>query len=233
MEVRVFGTPDMLANVDLRAWAVVVIDALRMTSVAAVAKANGCTGLRAVAEVSEARAMAEITGALLGGERNALRIEGFDFSNSPLEYTRAQIAGRRLVMTTSNGTRAILAAKDARRVLLGAFVNAEAIARALEGEAQVALLCAGTLGAFTLEDALAAGAILSRLSANRQVEMDDMAIAAGMLYTQAMKDLHKTLAQTTHYRRLVSLGYEDDLRFCLTEDCVDAAPERQEDGWFA
>lgn len=235
MEVRVYATPALLPEIStLSGWTAVVIDALRMTSAAATALSNGCAGLMAVGEVDQARTVAKAHGALLGGERSALPIEGFDFSNSPLAYQPARIAGRRLVMTTSNGTRAILAAEGADTVLLGAFINATAVARRLRGASRVAMICAGTLGAFTLEDALAAGAILQRIrDAGTDIQPDDMAVAAGMLYAAAKDDLAGALAHTAHYNRLKSLGLLEDLSFCLTEDIIPAVPERRTDGWFA
>lgn len=234
MKVSVLATPANLLSGALDGVAAIVIDALRMTSVTATAMEHGCAALLACAEVEEAKAAAAESGALLGGERNALLIPGFDFSNSPLEYTAERIAGRRLVMSTSNGTRAIAAASGAKRVLLGAFVNAEAAARAVQGEERVAIICAGTLGAFTLEDALAAGAILERLERmGAPLERDDMALAACTLYEAARRDLLAALADTKHFRRLRSLGLEADLRYCLTEDTLESVPERRADGWFA
>lgn len=234
MKVSVLATPANLLHGALEGAAAIVIDALRMTSVAATAMEHGCVALLACAEVEEAKEAAAASGALLGGERNALLIPGFDFSNSPLEYTAERIAGRRLVMSTSNGTRAIVAASGAKRVLLGAFVNAEAVARAVQGEERVAIICAGTLGAFTLEDALAAGAILARLERmGAPLERDDMALAVCMLYEAARRDLPAALADTKHFRRLRSLGLEADLRYCLTEDTLESVPEKRADGWFA
>ncbi len=234
MEVRVFGTPDELHALDLTGWTAVVIDALRMTSVAAQAVHSGCAGLMAAGEVDEARALAAREGALLGGERSALLIEGFDFSNSPSEYTAERISGRRLVMTTTNGTQAIVSAAGASRLVLGAFVNAKSVAAAVSRASRLAIICAGTHGAFTLEDALAAGAILDRLAAQgASVELDDMALAARTLYNHADGDLHAALCRTSHYNRLERLGLAEDLAFCLTEDSLIAVPERQADGWFA
>ena len=158
MKVSVMATPLNILPGALDGAAAIVIDALRMTSVAATALSNGCAGVLACAEVDSARQAASETGALLGGERNAVLIPGFDFSNSPLEYTAEKVAGRNLVMGTSNGTKAIAAASGAKRVLLAAFVNAKAAAEAVRGEEKTVIICAGTLGAFTLEDALAAGA---------------------------------------------------------------------------
>lgn len=234
MDVRVVGTPDGLRAADLEGATAVVIDVLRMTSVAVTAIAHGCVGLMAVAEVDEARALAGQYDALLGGERMALPVEGFDFSNSPFEYTQERVSGRRLVMTTSNGTQAILKARPAERVLLGAFINVSYVAQRLTGEKRVVIICAGTLGAFTLEDALAAGCIVDKLLRGvAAVKLDDMALAAHRLYRGARDDLHAALAQTTHYGRLQGLGLAGDLKYCLREDTVAVAPERGMDGWFA
>lgn len=233
MKACVMATPLNILPGTLDGVAAIVIDALRMTSVAATALSNGCAGVLACAEVDSARQAASETDALLGGERNALLIPGFDFSNSPLEYTPERIAGRRLVMSTSNGTKAIAAVSGAKRALLGAFVNASAAARAVAGEETVVIVCAGTLGAFTLEDALAAGAILEALQAQGvPLVPDDMAVAARMLYDAAKDDLYAALMPTKHFSRLRALGFEEDLRYCLTLDKLSAVPQRGEDGWF-
>lgn len=235
MEIQVFGTPAMAQPGDLLGGTVVVIDALRMTSVAAAALLNGCAGILASADVPEARLLAERHGALLGGERESVRIDGFDFSNSPGEYTAERISGRRLVMTTTNGTQAILAARDAERVLLGAFVNADAVAAKVCGTGRVSFLCAGTHGRFSTEDALAAGAIIARLRANgASLHGSDLSAVCETLYAAARDDLHSFLGKAaSHYARLSGLGLSDDLTFCLTEDSIDAVPERRADGWFA
>ena len=217
-------TPEALSGPAL------VIDTLRMTSVAAVALANGCAGLKVVCEVDEARALAAQTGALLGGERGAVKIPGFDFSNSPLEYTRERVSRRRLVMTTTNGTRAIRSALAARPLYLASLVNASAAADALRGEESACIVLAGTVGRFSLEDAVTAGAVIDRLDPSNQ--LDDMALAARALYRQARGDLHAFLSPVHHYQRLAELGFSGDLQLCLSEDAAPALPRLQDDGWF-
>lgn len=234
MEISVLAAPGNVLPGVFDGAAAIVIDALRMTSVAATAFQNGCAGLLACAQVEEARAAAAACGGLLGGERNALKIDGFDFSNSPAEYTRQRVSGRRLVMSTSNGTRAIAGCSGAKRVLLGAFLNASAVARRVAEEDRVVILCAGTLGAFTLEDALAAGAVIERLQRSHpRAVLDDMALASRRLYGQASEGgLYAYLQGTRHFSRLQSLGLEEDLHTCLSEDRLDAVGERAPDGWF-
>lgn len=233
MRVAVYATPALLHGVDLRETEAVAIDVLRMTSVAAQAVQNGCAGILAVPTVEEAREAARASGALLGGERQALPIEGFDLSNSPLEYTSQRVGGRLLVMSTSNGTQAIAEAQGAKRLLLGALINASTVASAVAGAQSLAIVCAGTMGAFTLEDALAAGAIIERLLAcGAAARLDDMAVAAHRLYLGARDDLAGALVQTAHFGRLMGLGLGADIAFCLTEDSHTAVPERGQDGWF-
>ncbi|MDR0898261.1 MAG: 2-phosphosulfolactate phosphatase [Oscillospiraceae bacterium] len=232
MDVFVYDAPAQVPD-DLRGLTAVVIDTLRMTSVATIALANGCAGLLAVREVEEARVIAAAQGALLGGERGAVRIEGFDFANSPLEYTPERVQGRRIVMTTSNGTAAIARAVGADKLFLGAMMNAGAVARVLRDEKRVALVCAGTLGEATLEDTLTAGAILARMEAlGVGLAMDDGARTALAAYRTARGDLHGALRGTSHYERLRGLGLEEDLRVCLREDWVEVVPVRGADGWF-
>lgn len=229
MKIRCFATPNDLLPGDLDGAAAIVIDTLRMTSVAAAAMNNGCAGLLACATVEAAREAAKARGALLGGERSALKIDGFDFSNSPLEYTREAIGGKRLVMTTTNGTRAIAACAPARRLLLAALVNVGAVAEACKKETSVAIVCAGTAGAFTLEDALTAGALSLCF---HDGEKDDAAIAFEALWLTARDNLPHALSATRHYNRLLSLGFQPDLDFCLTLNRLSAVCERAEDGWF-
>ena len=148
----------------------IVIDVLRASTTIITALAHGAAAVRPVLTIDEARALAKgggpDSGILLGGERGGLRIDGFDLGNSPLEYSRQRVAGRRIVITTTNGTAALDACSAAAEVLIGAIVNRSAVAaraRSLataHGTADIHLVCAGTDGHVTEEDLLAAGAIL-------------------------------------------------------------------------
>lgn len=234
MQIQVYAEPAMLRSEGLRGQTTVVIDALRMTSVAITAVDNGCEGVMPVRDVEDARRVARDVGALLGGERNALPIEGFQLSNSPLEYTPQRVQGRRLVLSTSNGTRAILAAQESERLLLGGFINAQAVADTVRDCEALSILCAGTLGRFTLEDVLAAGGIVDRvLRHTPDAMLDDLALAAMRLYRQADGKLQEALRPGRHYQWLVRHGMQADIDYCLQEDCAQAVPERHEGGWFA
>ncbi|MFM9195860.1 MAG: 2-phosphosulfolactate phosphatase, partial [Planctomycetia bacterium] len=154
----------------------VVIDVLRASTTIISALAHGAVAVQPVPTVDQARALSaacpgraggsESSRALLGGERGGLRIDGFDLGNSPLEYSSDRVAGRRIVITTTNGTAALDAALPATEVLIGAILNRTAVAArarslaAMHGAPAIQLVCAGTGGEMTEEDLLAAGAIL-------------------------------------------------------------------------
>ena len=160
-------SPDELAGAT-----VVVIDVLRATTVITRALALGAREVIPCLEVEEARRIAAefpAGQALLGGERDGLKIPGFDLGNSPREFTPEICARRTFVFTTTNGTRAMNACHRAARVLIGAFVNLSAVAAALPAEGAIHLLCSGTRGKITREDVLLAGAIVDRLMAAGKV----------------------------------------------------------------
>src|SRR4051794_34353966 len=147
----------------LRGGVAVVIDVLRASTMMVYALAAGCEAIIPCREIDEARRIAADLPrgrALLAGERQGLPIPGFDLGNSPGQCTPARCAGQTLVMTTTNGTRAVLACLEAERVLIASFVNQSATARAIRADGRpVHLVCAGTDGAISFEDSLLAGAL--------------------------------------------------------------------------
>src|SRR5205085_5843069 len=174
MRVHVAFTPSEAATAELGA----VVDAVRATSTIAQALAAGYRRVRCCAEVEQARAWrASLEDAVVGGERDAVRIEGFDVGASPREFLEPR--AETLVLSTTNGTRAILAAAErCDEVVLGSLLNLEAVARAArERGGDVAILCAGFKGAFAFDDAYCAGRIVALLDA----EPTDAAIAAERL----------------------------------------------------
>lgn len=225
MKVDLLFTWKELQDAELKGRVVVVIDVLRATSVMVTALANGARTIHPVEEVEEAIAFkARHPEVLLGGERGAEKIPGFDLSNSPLEYGKELVKDKELVLTTSNGTRAITGAKGADRVLLGCLLNATAVAEAAMASGKDLVLAnAGTDGAFSMDDYLTAGAILERMLSCGPVTLSDAAQSALLLYwSGAVEDL---LKDSLHYQRLQSLGLAKDLRYCLAEDMLDVVPE--------
>lgn len=226
MDIEVCFTPqDYLRQTISRHHTVVVIDVLRATSSIITALSNGCTQFIPVATVEEAlEKKLEVPGALLAGERQALHIEGFDLGNSPFEYSRAAVAGKTIIMSTTNGTVALKAAERAERVYVGAFVNAAAIcSRLLADRQDVVLLCAGTQGCFSLEDALCAGLIVGRLK--DKAKLGDTALAAHAMYRDFSGDLVARVKESSHAGYLVSIGFDEDVSYCLHSDMYNIAPK--------
>ncbi|MBM3331177.1 2-phosphosulfolactate phosphatase [candidate division WOR-3 bacterium] len=206
--------------------AVVVIDVFRASTTIAAALAGGARFVLPVADVEQAMRMSEPydrNEVLLGGERECQRIDGFQLGNSPLEYTREAVAGKVVIFTTSNGTRALAVAKDAATVIVGSFVNFSAVADAVAGHEAVTVLCAGNNGRISLEDFICAGGLVNRL-AKTEPRLDDAALAARAAYKNLKADLGRTLAATQHALRLADLGFRADLEFALKVDSLPIVP---------
>jgi 2-phosphosulfolactate phosphatase len=195
---------------------VIIVDILRMTTTSAVLMSRGLSELYVVADEGAARDLAEEKKALLLGERGGLPLPGFDGGNSPLEYLRKDLKGKRAVLCTSNGSRAVEAASEAQHLLLGSTVNAAAVAQfALErAEKSISILCAGTLGEISLEDALGAAVIAREIQKLKQVEIvgDESHL---MLHALRGLDapLPEQLRRAKHGQVTIQLGFEKDVLF--------------------
>jgi 2-phosphosulfolactate phosphatase len=222
-------TLEELGRVSLRgAWAV-VIDAVRASTTIVTALAHGAAAVVPVATPEEAWVRARTTTdprPLLGGERGGGPPPGFDCGNSPAEYTRERVAGREVVFTTTNGTRALLAAAGADRVAVGGFVNAGAVTRWLAAApGPVWLVCSGEQGRFCLEDAACAGYLVERLEAGRDgLRLSDGARAALRLGRSYGGDWAAMLGEAAWARGLVRTGRGADLPLCVAVDVHDVVP---------
>ena len=227
MRVDVAVTPDGLDRAAVAVCTVLVIDVLRASTCIVTALANGCAGIVPVATPEEARArMAGLPGALVAGERRGEPLEGFDLGNSPLEFTPARVGGRAVIMTTSNGTRALLAARGAAAVGVAAFVNLGAAAAwALGARRDVLLLCSGERGVRSLEDHVCAGLVAERLLAGepraRATAAAEEAAAAARPYG---KDVARLARDSSWARHLASRGRAADVAACLTLDTASIVP---------
>ncbi len=241
MHIDVQFIPDQNAQPPLDDRWVIVIDVLRATTTIVHALATGCASVVPCAEVDEARRRAKELEepAVLGGERGGQRIDGFDLGNSPCEYTAEAIAGKTLVFTTTNGTRALLAASDAQEILLGAFVNLTAVARASEKAEHLTIVCAGTGGRISREDVLCAGAIIDRLAESLgSVDTSPSANMAHVAWRSLGLDLpvssrhadsltewlSMALANCRGGRDLVRLGLEADITTAARVDSYELVP---------
>jgi 2-phosphosulfolactate phosphatase len=201
----------------------VVVDVLRASSVLTVARAHGAGAIVAAGTPEEAVALrGRLPGALLCGERDGRKLPGFDLGNSPFEYDAATVAGRTLVFASTNGSRALRAAARARRVVLGAFVNASAVLEAVAADDEIAVVCAGKLGGFALEDAACAGWLAARLAARGARVAGGAAAFARGLAPRDVGDVHALVQGSAHGRYLRSLGpgYARDVEFCAGLDTL-------------
>ncbi len=204
---------------------VVVIDVFRATSAICAAFESGIDSLIPVATLEEAIKFKQ-DGFLVGAERNAEVVEGFDFGNSPLTFRKGDYKDKSLVLTTTNGTRAVEMAKPASKVVIGAFTNFSALCDYVEKEDKdVLLLCAGWKDRFNLEDTLFAGAVAQRISQNERFRgLSDSSIASINMYERAKDDLYGFLGESSHRKRLSRLNMEEDIIYCLTLDQSDIVP---------
>jgi len=225
LKAKVFMTPAELDPLTLPEATVVVVDVIRATTSMVEAMASGARAIYPTTSAEEAVRLAESLGredTLLCGERQSVKVEGFDLGNSPAEFTPEQVEGRRLVMSTTNGTAALHRVQEARRVLVASFTNLGAVADAVHDDEEVVIVCAGRMGRFALDDALCAGHLLRRLGGRR--DFNDGAGAAWAL-AGALAATPEVLAATEAGRAVTSHGFGSDLDVCGDVDRRAVVPE--------
>ena len=220
-----------LSKRDLSQTVCVVFDIFRATSTIVTALANGAAAIIPVAEIPEALGMRkERPEVLLAGERDGLRIHAgltggtdFDLGNSPREFTPARIDGKTIVLSTTNGSRALRACAQARSVIIGSFLNLRATAEYLQRQAPAHLLlvCSGTVDQTSYEDVLGAGAMADLLWPTYSGgEVADSASIALQIYEQNRHDLLNAVNHCRNGRRLLFMPeLRDDVPWCLQRDC--------------
>lgn len=231
MQIDVIISADDIKEEKLKDKVVVIIDVLRATSVMVTALNNGCKKVIPVREIKEAMEIArqDKENNLLGGERDGIKIEGFHFSNSPLDYTKEAVEGKTLIMTTTNGTRAIKNSEGADVILIAAMINGRAVAEKLvELKKDVVFVNAGTYGQFSMDDFITCGYIVSCMKENLEdkgdhISLSDIAITAQYIY-EANPDIFSFVEKADHYKRLQHLDCNEDLTYCFTKDIVDIVP---------
>jgi 2-phosphosulfolactate phosphatase len=213
----------------------IVIDQIRASTTITTVLDLGCTDLFLAGDVRAARRLGRLTGSLIAGERLARKPPGFDFDNSPSELARAGLGGRSLVLSTTNGTAVLRRFRAADAVLVGCLRNARAVAaaavglaRASEPDGSVQVVCAGRLGRFVIEDAVAAGVIVGRIEEilgddGEPTELTDAAEAAVRLRA-SFPDLLAAMAQSDGGATLREIGQPDDIAFCAEEDASSTVP---------
>ncbi|MGZ4033681.1 MAG: 2-phosphosulfolactate phosphatase [Bacteroidia bacterium] len=206
---------------------VVVIDILRATTAMCTAFHYGVDKMIPVATVEEAEEYKK-KGFMVGAERNGIALEGFDFGNSPFSYMTDKIKGETIVISTTNGTQAIEAAKEAYQVVIGAFTNITALCNYLVAQNKsVLLLCSGWKNRFNWEDSMFAGAVTNRLLTAGLHKTGDASMAMGFLYDQSQKNIIKFLRNSSHAERLAAMGLKKDIKYCFQLDKTDIIPVMQ------
>lgn len=204
---------------------VVIIDILRATSAITTAFYNGVAKMIPVATVQEAMQY-QANGFMVAAERDGEIIQGFDLGNSPFGYMNNKVKGKTIAITTTNGTIAIEASKDASKIIIGSFLNQDTVTEYLKKEKKdVLFVCAGWKNKFNLEDTLFSGAIANELIYKHGFNTTcDSTLAAMHLYSLAKHDLYAFLANSSHRNRLAKLDLERDIKYCLTPNQCPVLP---------
>lgn len=206
---------------------VVVIDMLRATSVITTALANGAKKVIPVLTVEQSFEIAENLkeDVILGGERRAVKIEGFNMSNSPLEYSRDEVEDKTVILSTTNGTKAINNCLLADNIYIGSMLNAKAVAEKLKQDNKdVVFVNAGTLGRFSMDDFICSGYMIKRLTEDGEGSLTDVAFTARYIY-ENNNNVLDYIRNARHYEVLKSLGLEADIQYCTKKDLFSIVPE--------
>ena len=203
----------------------VVVDVLRASSAICAAFMNGVSSIVPVGQVEEARKLKN-EGFLVAAERDGIVLDFADFGNSPFNFTRERVEGKKIVYSTTNGTQAIKLASSSKMVSVGSFLNLSAITNwVLNSNLNVIILCAGWKNKFSLEDTLLAGAITDQILEQSDYITDcDSALAAQDLWTIARHDLLGYVEKVAQKSRLQKNGLDDVIEFCLTPDLTNIVP---------
>ena len=221
--LRVCLTTALIPTFEIADSIAVVIDVLRATTSFCAALDRGATEIVPVRSLNECRQYGR-QGYLTAAERGAQKVPGFHFGNSPSEFLQADLRGKKIAFTTTNGTRALHAVRRAKEVVAGAFVNMSVLLDFLRQRAQPTLLvCAGWKDHVNLEDTLFAGAVATYLENDFRIA-DDATLIAMSLYQQAERRKKYYIQHSAHFERLIQLGMQEDVKYALRQDLHPVLP---------
>jgi 2-phosphosulfolactate phosphatase len=221
-------SPALVHLYDVNNSIVVIIDVLRATSTIATALSNGAKCVIPVDSVSRCIELGKQIEGITAGERDGKIAEGLENGNSPFEYPREIIEGKTLLLTTTNGTRLLHMAleKGAKEIITGSFSNLSAVCEhIIELKRNVILGCAAWKDRVNMEDALFAGAVISKVRRHFDINCDSSHMAEAM-YEKGKKDLFGFMKKNnaSHFQRLMKFGLEKDIRYCVTTDVANVLP---------
>jgi 2-phosphosulfolactate phosphatase len=237
MRVDVFFTPAGLSPAEVQGRAMFVIDILRATTTMCAALSHGAKAIIPVASTEEALRLSQTIGStdvILAGEQNCLKIPGFQLGNSPLEMSDVTVRGKTIIVSTSNGTKALLACQGAHSVYPIAAVNLSAAAEKArelrESDQPVAIVCAGRDNAFSLDDSYCAGRLVAATLGDRRPRrgLNDAAIACLDLVRRYGDNWRRPLAYSRAGRELIKLGFRADLLDAARLDAYPVLPHFHE-----
>ncbi|MFR5266299.1 2-phosphosulfolactate phosphatase [Clostridium sp.] len=226
MKIDVIVSADHIKEFLLKDKVIVIIDVLRATSVITTALYNGAKAVIPVLTVEEAfEKKKELLSlgkeVILGGERQALKIEGFDFTNSPLEYKSEEVKDKSIIFSTTNGTRALNSCSGGEVVLIASLLNGQAIAKELiRLNKDIVIVNSGTNGEFSMDDFICGGYIISEVVKEITCELTDISKVAKDFY-ENNKNLRIALKEAKHYEVLKALSLEEDIEYCLNQNIYD------------
>lgn len=231
MKLEIVFTACEINNIDIGGKVLVAFDVFRATSTIIAAFEKKCAAIIPAVSVEEAQSICRELrcrdkGVLAAGELHGIKAPGMDLGNSPSEYMSADIEGKTIVLSTSNGTHAIRNAQGASRILIGALLNAKSVAlKLIEEEKDVVFGCAGRLGEFSLEDFIAAGAVAHFIHQATEVWATDPVIAAESCFLNHKKNLTSFLREGKHGKYLERIGFEEDINYCTRLNVSQIVPE--------
>jgi 2-phosphosulfolactate phosphatase len=235
VKLEVFMSPREVVAGDVQGRVVAVIDVLRASTTIAVALFNGARTVIPVADVDEAISRArqfEKSQVRTAGERKMLPIPGFDLGNSPLEFTAEEVRGCNIVISTTNGTRALMALQGTRDTVVASYVNHIAVSAMLRAAARsndISIVCAGTEGHVSLEDAACAGRYVRSLTqSNASITLNDAARACALIDGRYGDNIAEIFKDSSHGRSLAEAGFGEDLLLCAQLDSHPVVPIYQE-----
>ncbi len=229
MKIDIIISADDIIESKLENKIAVVIDMFRATSVIVTALNNGCEEVIPFLTIEETLESSEELNReeyILGGERRAVKIDGFDLSNSPLEYTKEVVENKKVLITTTNGTRTLTKSNSAKRIIIAAMINAKAVAdKLLEINEDVVIINAGTNGNFSMDDYICSGYIINEmLKVDNNIELTDISKTANMIY-ENNRDIISYVKEATHYSVMKSLELDNDIEYCMKKSIVNNVPE--------
>ncbi len=225
MEIDICLSPALYPFYQQKNDTVVVVDIFRASTTICTMFHNGATAAIPVATVDEVHIFKQ-KGYIVGGERNARKLDFADYGNSPHDYTQEAVKNKEIVFTTTNGTHAIHTALSSKTLLIGAFSNIDAVAkRCIEIDNRVVIICAGWKNKRNIEDTLFGAALAKRIAKRtKTTNYSDSLKIAFDVWDKAKSDINAYIESTEHYQRLAKNNAAGDIPFCLTYNTTTCVP---------